>query len=110
MKGIGFDLVEIARLRKIGRSHAFFKKVFTAHERKYCFSYGDPFPHLAGIFAAKEATAKVLDARKIHFTAVEIRHNKNGRPEVWLGGRRLSKSFVSISHARTTAGAVVTVA
>ncbi|OGZ99960.1 MAG: hypothetical protein A3C07_02940 [Candidatus Sungbacteria bacterium RIFCSPHIGHO2_02_FULL_47_11] len=108
-KNIGFDLVEIARFKKLGKNAPFFKKVFTERERLYCFLYKNPFPHLAGIFAAKEAAAKALGVNKFPFAAIEVRHAPSGKPELWLGGKRIKRVAVSISHTDTAAGAVVIV-
>lgn len=107
IKHIGFDLVEVARFKKLGKDNPFFKKVFTERERLYCFSYKNPFPHLAGIFAVKEAVGKTLGVNQFSFMAIEVRHAPSGKPELWLRGKRTKAVMVSISHTDTMAGAVV---
>lgn len=107
IKHVGFDLVAIARFRKLGKNAPFFKKVFTERERRYCFSYKNPFPHLAGIFAVKEAASKALGVNKFPFAAIEVRHAPSGKPELWLGGKKAKTAAVSISHTDNMAGAVV---
>jgi len=106
-KKIGFDLVEVTRFKKLGKNSPFFKKVFTARERLYCFSYKNPFPHLAGIFAVKEAVSKALGVKEFPFMAIEVRHALSGKPELWLKGKRTKAVAVSISHTDTVAGALV---
>lgn len=107
LRSIGLDLVEIARFRGYKKNNSFLKKVFTEQERLYCFSYKNPFPHLAGIFALKEAARKALGVHKFSFADIEVRHAPSGKPELWLKGRRAKIIAVSISHTDTVAGAVV---
>ena len=80
VKGIGIDVVEVERFRilKGGKKNAFIKKIFTAQEITYCFSYKDPVPHLAGVFALKEAFSKSIGASKIFMSDIEILHGKDG--------------------------------
>ena len=62
--GLGVDIVEIARMRKIiDRSPAFVEKVYSAAERAYCDSHAHPEVHYATRFAAKEALAKALGVK-----------------------------------------------
>ena len=107
IKKIGFDLVEIARFKKMipGRTNPFFKKVFTDSELDYCFSYKNPEAHLAGLFAAKEAVSKALGVLKYPFAEIEIRHAKDGMPLAYKNNRRL-KIALSITHTDSIAGAI----
>src|SRR3989344_262128 len=104
--GIGIDAIEISRFRSALKSkkNRFIATTFSLGERAYCFSYGDPAPHFAGTFAAKEAVQKALE-RPTDLRRIEIRRLKNGKPEVWLEGRR-SAIIVSITHNKTLACAV----
>lgn len=104
---VGFDLAEVGRFRRCKKNDSFLKKVFTERERLYCFSYKNPFPHLAGIFAVKEAAVKAMDVNKLPLAAVEVRHTLSGKPELWLSGKRIKTAAVSISHTDNVAGAVV---
>ena len=59
--GLGVDIVEIDRMRKIlKRSPAFSRKVFSAEECRYCDATAQPAVHYATRFAAKEAVLKAL--------------------------------------------------
>ncbi|MCD8315885.1 MAG: holo-ACP synthase, partial [Eggerthellaceae bacterium] len=58
--GLGVDIVEIDRIRKILKRSPAFKNIFSENERKYCDSMTDPAPHYACRFAAKEAVVKAL--------------------------------------------------
>lgn len=108
-KNIGFDLVEVARFKRIGKNAPFFKKVFTERERRHCRSYKNPLPHFAGIFAAKEAASKALGVKKFPFADIEVRHASSGKPELWFQGKHIKSAAVSISHTDTVAGAVAMV-
>ena len=79
--GLGVDIVEIARMRRIlERTPSFREKVFSEEERSYCESTANPEVHYATRFAAKEAVLKALGT-------VEVRRNAKGRPFVVLHGR-----------------------
>lgn len=104
---IGLDLVEVSRFKQFNKKpedHRL-KKVFTKSEISYCFQYKSPASHLAGIFAAKEASSKALGVTGFPFVELEIMHDKDGSPQVWKGGRRLLVS-VSITHTRDLAAAI----
>ena len=107
MNKAGIDIVDISRFRRFkkDREHAFLKKAFSAREIEYCFKYADPAPHLGGLFAAKEAASKALGVSRFPFVSLEIRHSKDGAPEVWKAGRKLSVS-VSVSHSAGIAAAI----
>lgn len=89
--GLGVDIVEIARMRKIiDRSPAFVEKVYSAAERAYCDGHAHPEVHYATRFAAKEAVLKALGtgfSEGIGWLDVEVRRTSKGRPYVVLTGR-----------------------
>lgn len=89
--GLGVDIVEIERMRKIlERSPAFAEKVYSAAERAYCDSHAHPEVHYATRFAAKEAVLKALGtgfSDGIGWLDVEVRRTSKGRPYVVLTGR-----------------------
>ena len=105
--GIGVDMVNISRMRRIVREkrERFIENTFSKEERGYCFSHKDPAPHLAGTFAAKEAVRKA-SARYEAFADLEIRRTKAGRPEIWVRGRRQTSLLVSITHTDDLACAI----
>lgn len=107
--GIGIDLIEISRFRKIKQS--FINKVFTRQEINYLQNKN--LESWAGIFAAKEAVAKSLGTGfKFFFICdIEILHDKQNAPKVKIYNNALyifqenniSKIHVSISHTKKTA-------
>ena len=59
--GLGVDIVEIARMRRIlERTPRFRERVFSEEERAYCDATANPETHYATRFAAKEAVVKAL--------------------------------------------------
>ena len=89
--GLGVDIVEIERMRKIlKRSPAFARKVFSAEECRYCDAAAQPAVHYATRFAAKEAVLKALGtgfSQGIGVRDVEVRRTSKGRPYAVLTGR-----------------------
>ncbi len=89
--GLGVDIVEIARMKKIlARTPSFAARVFSEDERAYCESTAAPEVHFATRFAAKEAVVKALGtgfSRGIGVRDIEVRRNTKGRPYVLLSGR-----------------------
>ncbi len=89
--GLGVDIVEIERMRKIlKRSPAFARKVFSCEECCYCDATSQPEVHYATRFAAKEAVLKALGtgfSEGIGVRDVEVRRTSKGRPYAVLSGR-----------------------
>lgn len=92
VKGLGVDLVKIARLRRVVErwNERFLRRVFTSDELNYCLKRRDPIPHLAARFAAKEASLKALGtgfSMGVRWTELEV-HRKPGEPPILvLSGR-----------------------
>lgn len=117
--GLGFDATDIPRIAaaydRFGER--FLRRVFTEGEIAYCTRRRDPIPHLAGRFAAKEATMKALGtghSRGVLWKDIEVvRHG--GPPQLRLTGgaaRRavqmhVEKSLLTITHSETLAMAQV---
>lgn len=89
--GLGVDIVEIERMRRIlDRRPAFAEEVFSDAEREYCYGKSTPATHFALRFAAKEAVVKALGtgfSEGIWVRDIEVERAKNGRPSVRLSGR-----------------------
>jgi holo-[acyl-carrier protein] synthase len=120
--GIGIDLVEIARVERMlgAKSDRVFTRLFTDDERAYALARARPAMHLAARLAAKEAAFKALagsdEARLIGWREVEVVSPKGGGvPALRFHGRAeararelgVRKSFLSLTHTDSTAGAVV---
>ncbi len=119
--GLGVDLVEIARVRRLieSRGERAMARLFTDGERAYATYRVDPARHLAARIATKEAAFKALAgndlARGIGWRELEVFARDDGGPLLRLHGRAerraaelgVSRILVTISHSDTTAVAVV---
>ncbi len=113
--GLGVDLVEIDRMRRIlSRTQTFKEKMFSEGERNYCDKKADPAVHYAARFAAKEAVVKALGcgfANGIGVLDIEVVLNDAGKPEIVLSGCALNVANdlgiidipVSLSHTKRDA-------
>ena len=116
--GIGTDIVEIDRIRKMIERHAehFLNRCFTPFEIEYANRHRDSAVRFAGRWAAKEAVVKVLGTgfvQGITFHDIEVISLHTGQPTVRLSGEALQISTqlkiheikLTISHARDYATA-----
>lgn len=92
VRGIGVDLVSIARMRQtIDRwQDRFLRRVFTEGEIAYCRARRDPVPHFAARFAAKEAALKALGtglSLGVTWRELEVRRERGQAPTLVLSGR-----------------------
>jgi holo-[acyl-carrier protein] synthase len=92
IKGIGVDLAQIPRLRRVVErwDERFLRRVFTEAEIAYCRRRRDPIPHFAARFAAKEATLKALGTglgMGINWRELEVRRERGQAPVMVLSGR-----------------------
>ena len=119
IKGIGIDLIEVKRVAdKIGKDKGFRELVFSKKEIYYCEKNPKKFEHYAARFAAKEAFFKALGTgwkKGTAFNEIEIINNKNGKPGITYLGKtantiakmKLGKIFISLSHLKKMASAIV---
>jgi holo-[acyl-carrier protein] synthase len=111
MATVGIDLLEIERLeRALERRPRLAQRLFTAAELEYAAVRARPAQHLAARFCAKEAVAKALGLSGWAFRDVEVVATEEapsvrltGTPADHAAGREVA---VSLTHTRTTAGAV----
>ncbi len=110
IKGIGNDIVEVARLEKSLKRDAFKEKVFSKSEIAYCDQSGAGVQSYAGKFAAKEAFFKALGTGwrgEVQLNDVEVLNDDLGKPFIHLtsaamdalGDSGLLTFHVAISHA-----------
>jgi holo-[acyl-carrier protein] synthase len=112
MPSVGIDLIEIERVeRALARRPRLAERLFTDAERAYAATRARPGQHLAARFAAKEAVLKALALPVMRPREIEVVPGEHGAPAVVLHGttsREAAGARVSLSltHTRTTAGAV----
>ena len=117
---IGTDICQINRVKSIYNKYGgrFLYRVLTEHEIKYVTSNTKHLINrLAGRYAAKEATSKVLGTglRGVYFKEIEILREPNGAPKIVLHKKAKLKAKekgfnyfeVSISHERDFVIAIV---
>lgn len=117
--GLGFDATDIPRVRDVFQRYGerFIRRILTDGEIAYCTRRRDPVPHIAGRFAAKEATMKALGtghSRGVLWKDIEVvRHG--GPPRLVLhggagrraAGMKVQSSLVTITHSDALAMAQV---
>ncbi|MED3662977.1 holo-ACP synthase [Ureibacillus sp. FSL K6-8385] len=112
IKGIGLDIVEIERIRKlIHQSEKFHKRILSEREQKIFHQLSDKrkCEFLAGRFAAKEAFSKANGTgirEGCEFHQIEILNDELGKPVLYFHGQAVN-GFVSITHSRDYAAAQV---
>ena len=117
---IGTDICQIDRVKSAYKRYGkrFLNRILTKNEIKYVTSKKENLINrLAGRFAAKEATSKVLGTglRGVYFKEVEILRERSGAPKIVLHKRAKEKAKklglinfeLSISHERDFALAFV---
>jgi holo-[acyl-carrier protein] synthase len=120
VRGIGVDLVEVARIKGTLEKHGerFAARVFTEAEAAYCRGQAVPEVHFAARFAAKEAAFKVLGTgwgAGVRWRDVEVLRDPRGAPLLSLGGAARDRALalgidrlhVSLTHSAAHAIATV---
>ena len=102
MLSIGVDIVKIDRIKSIYKDSKFINKIFTFSEVEYCNKYKEPYIHLSGKYAAKEAIKKALLSAKIseHISMkkIEVLNKEDKSPYISLSTINNVECKVSISH------------
>lgn len=110
--GIGLDLVDLKRVKKILKdSDKFPKRILSDRELKIFDTLSElrQIEFLAGRFAAKEAFAKARGTgirEGCSFHQIEIINDALGKPIIYFEGAEI-KGFVSITHTADVAAAQV---
>lgn len=117
--GIGVDLVEVPRMRRVIRRQGsrFLERIFTAQELDYSRRRRFSAEHLAARFAAKEAVAKAFGDRQglaMRWQDVAVTHAESGQPRVKLAGpaqrlqrsKRVHRIHLSLTHTARYAVAI----
>ena len=118
--GIGTDIVDVERIRKLGSLEKFADKILSLNEYEVFKSQIDEkkVTFLAKQFAAKEAVSKALGTgigKDIRFNQIEILRNSDGKPYLNHNGMittifsdlGITKTHVSLSDEKKCALAFV---
>ena len=111
--GIGTDIVEIQRIKKIDSLDKFAKKILSINELKFFQNLANSkrVYYLAKQFAGKEAIAKAIGigiSKDSNFAEIEILRNKNGKPyfmpigklKTYIDDLGITKTHVSLSDEK----------
>ena len=111
--GIGTDIVEIHRIKKIDSLDKFAKKILSINELKFFQNLANSkrVYYLAKQFAGKEAIAKAIGigiSKDSNFAEIEILRNKNGKPyfmpigklKTYIDDLGITKTHVSLSDEK----------
>lgn len=111
IKGIGIDIVELERIKKLyERQPRFPGRILTKAEQQMFSKLAEKrkIEFLAGRFAAKEAYSKAFGTGiggALSFQEIEIEKDKNGRP--YFSKPAGPRAHLSITHSREYAFAQV---
>jgi len=108
IKGIGIDIVEIARIQKAAQNKRFFTRVFSQGEITLFEACRYNISTIAGRFAAKEAVLKALGLgiHDVPLGCIGVLRTDAGQPTVSLTGAAQQRAqalgilriHISISH------------
>ena len=121
--GIGVDIVDNNRIKKIVKNENFIKRVFTIREQKFSKKIKNKVNFFSKRFAAKEAFSKALGtgiSNGINFNEIVVLNKKSGKPYISIIGqtkkilkkkfkRKKSKISLSLSDEKKYAVAFVTI-
>jgi len=116
IKGIGTDIVHVARIKELIDKHdkRFLKKILSEEEiEKIPKVNGETY--VSGRFAVKESLVKALNNREIVYSEITINNEESGKPFVKdveniilkYGIKNMSIIHISISHEKEYATAFV---
>lgn len=114
MYTVGIDIIDISRIKHSSASESFMSRVFSKKELDFFSSKKNPYPSMAGNWAAKEAFSKALGTgvRGFSLNEISVLREENGKPYLELSEKAayIAKGLsfeVSISHTDTLATAIV---
>lgn len=113
IKGIGIDLIELARIKdSIKQNVRLTKRILTESEQSLLSAINGEqrkVEFIAGRFAAKEAFSKAAGTGigKLSFRDIEIIPGESGAPQIKVDGFEKYELFISISHGKDYAVAQV---
>tara|TARA_B100000965_G_C19491838_1_gene713395 strand:- start:580 stop:969 length:390 start_codon:yes stop_codon:yes gene_type:complete len=91
--GIGVDIVDNNRLKKLVKNKNFISRVFTHNEQKNSNKLKNKINYYSKRFAAKEAFSKATGfgiSKNLSFKDIEIKNNKKGKPLIKLNKSTLT--------------------
>ena len=88
--GIGVDIVNNQRFKKLIKNKNFIKRTYSTNEIKFSIKKKDKVNFFAKRFAAKEALFKAVGLpKKLQFNDVQITNTQSGTPKFIIKGTSL---------------------
>src|ERR671925_118702 len=113
--GIGVDLVDVERVKRLlARHNTFVERVFVSEEIAYCERQASPAECYAARWAAREACRKALGGiREMRWQDVRVERAPTGAPRLALEGASRARMevlgvtdvLVALTHERRMAAA-----
>jgi len=98
VRGVGMDMTEVARIRKIyGKHPAFLKRFFSPEEARRCLAGRNRCGRIAARFAAKEAVIKALAMPGLRLKDIAVSNTAGGRPRVSLARAGIKNTGIMLS-------------
>jgi holo-[acyl-carrier protein] synthase len=104
----GIDITSIKRIKNAAKDRRFLERVFTERELRRASLRKNPYRHLAGRWAAKEAFFKATGL-KVRWNDIEIGNSRNGKPFFRLKSKKLNGVHLSIAYEKDLAVGFVSV-
>ena len=85
--GVGVDIVDNSRIKKMIKNKNFLNRVFSKHEISSSIKISNKTSFFAKRFAAKEAFSKSLGTgirNNLNFKDIIIKNNKSGKPFFYI--------------------------
>ncbi len=85
--GIGVDIVNNNRLKKLSKNKNFVERIFTINEQKKSLKIKNKINYFSKRYAAKEAFSKATGfgiSKKLHFKDIEVKSDNRGKPSIYL--------------------------
>ena len=85
--GVGVDIVNNNRFKKLVKKKIFIQRIFTLNEQKSSNKIKNKINFYSKRYAAKEAFSKATGfgiSENLHFKDIEIMNNKKGKPVINL--------------------------
>lgn len=105
--GIGVDLAEVTKIKRIFAKKERLTKIFTDGEINYCNRFKNKYERLAARFAVKEAVIKAFDDVSLGAKDIIVTNTESGRPCVEVLKYPKAKILVTITHTSRYSCAVV---
>ena len=94
--GIGIDIIQNKRIKRLINNKSFIKRTFGKNEIKFSKKISDKINYFAKRFAAKEAFAKSVGTgfrNDLNFKDIEILNDKIGKP-YYLLSKKINETII----------------